>query len=140
MAQIKPISGYSGYYISSNGEVLSTKGKEVRFLKSCGQHYKHVVLFQNGEPSNHNVHRLVALHFIANDAPDIKTEVAHNDCNPFNNNVENLSWVSHIENVNNPITIERRRKVFASEETRKRMSESQKRRFQNKRNKPPPTN
>lgn len=44
------------------------------------------------------VNRLVALAFILNDDSE-KTEVNHKDFNRRNNNVDNLEWVTHKENV-----------------------------------------
>lgn len=51
------------------------------------------------------IHRLVAKYFIDNlyDKP----EIDHIDGNPLNNNVLNLRWVTHTENMNNPITKQR---------------------------------
>ena len=49
------------------------------------------------------VHRLVAEAFIENN-DDTKIFVDHIDTNKLNNNVSNLRWVSHKENMNNVIT------------------------------------
>lgn len=51
------------------------------------------------------VHRLVAKAFIPN--PDNKPEIDHIDGDPTNNHVWNLRWVTHAENMNNPITKQR---------------------------------
>ena len=56
------------------------------------------------------VHRLVARAFIPN--PLGLKDVDHIDGNRTNNRVENLRWVSHKENCNNPNTKWRGRKVW----------------------------
>lgn len=48
------------------------------------------------------IHRLTATHFIPN--PDNLQEIDHINGNKTDNRVENLRWVTHKDNMNNPIT------------------------------------
>lgn len=61
-------------------------------------HYVEYVLAEYGGRQRHiNAHRLVAGLFLKN--PKKLRDVNHKDGNRGNNNVENLEWVSHSENM-----------------------------------------
>lgn len=64
--------------------------------------YSQVVLCKDGQIKSYRVHRLVAEAFLPN--PDNKPEIDHIDTNPLNNNINNLRWVTHQENMNNSKT------------------------------------
>lgn len=57
-----------------------------------------VILKNNGEDNRFFVHRIVAEVFIEHD--EQLNEVNHKDENKQNNNVKNLEWVTHKENMN----------------------------------------
>ena len=73
------------------------------------------------------VHRMVAELFIPN--PENKPFVDHIDTNPLNNHVTNLRWVTPYENLNNPITSERRHSYALTDEHKKHISEANKKYF-----------
>ena len=61
-----------------------------------GRGYKQIYVSINNKRIMLYVHRLVASYFIEN--PNKKLEVNHLDGNKSNNNVNNLEWVSRLEN------------------------------------------
>ena len=100
------IKGYENYSISNMGNVMSYIGKNPRLLKpfvrgkkdKYGNYYVSVRLLDKfGVPHDIGVHRLVAENFIPN--PDNKPQVNHKDGCKYNNNVENLEWVTQSENI-----------------------------------------
>ena len=109
----KPVVGFEGLYeVSSKGRVRSIQfhGKSrIKLMSLCNRKYgyKHVKLrdWNKGIVVQAQVHRLVAKAFIPN--PDNKPQVDHIDTIPWNNNVENLRWVTPLENQRNPMTLNR---------------------------------
>ncbi len=97
----KDIPSYDGKYeISTFGRVLSFCKKTPKILSNdCSGRYQRVGLTGG---KHENIHRLVALTFIDN--PNDHPDVDHIDGNRDNNNVENLRWVSKVENQANRIT------------------------------------
>ena len=112
------IQDYKSIYLISNlGRVKSIK-RETKFNTGIGiraerilkqsksRFYPMVYLYyENGERKSVTVHSLVAKSFVPN--PKNLTEIDHIDGNPENNNAENLRWVTHKENCNNPISLQR---------------------------------
>lgn len=105
----KDIEGYEGLYqVSSEGMVKSLNynrtGKE-RILKSAKDKYGYlfVKLRKEGTVKYYLIHRLIAIAFIPN--PDNKPCIDHINGDKTDNRVENLRWVTHKENMNNPITL-----------------------------------
>lgn len=104
----KDIIGYEGIYQISNtgrvrslprktryrnGRVVQHKGKILVPQKNSAG-YQRVPLARNGVHTAVFVHRLVAIHFVENPNPSEFTIVNHLDCNPLNNNSENLEWTT----------------------------------------------
>lgn len=81
----------------SNGKKRFYKGRILKQARG-NSGYFFVNLRRNGKQHHCQVHRLVAMAFIPN--PDGKPEVNHLNEQKDMNFVENLSWVSRIENVN----------------------------------------
>lgn len=105
----KEIKDYEGKYeVSDFGRIrslsrsLPTNYNQVipeRILKPVFHTlgYCSVLLQVDGLVKRANIHRLVALAFIPN--PENKPQVNHKDGNKANNQVSNLEWVTHRENM-----------------------------------------
>ena len=107
---------------------------------SCGYLFVNLQIAKNKKKA-FSVHRLVATYFIPN--PENKPEVNHIDGNKKNNVVTNLEWTTRQENELHAFreglakhTEESKAKISKSltgikrsDETKKRMSEAQKKRF-----------
>lgn len=95
----KLIKGFENYAITTDGCVINIKKgiSKTPTSNKMGRGYLYVDLYNNGKHKRFFVHRLVAEAFIEN--PNNKPFVNHKDGNPKNNNVENLEWVTPLENV-----------------------------------------
>lgn len=109
----KEIPNYEGYYAISNigrvkaleREIINSKGvKNIRKERIKKQFetrdgYYSVKLSKNGKDRRYFTHVLVAKTFIENKDYSHGWEINHKDCNRKNNNVDNLEWVRHVDNV-----------------------------------------
>lgn len=112
----KPVNGFEGLYeVSSLGRIkmLSHYARRAanskvllkeRIVKEweTQKGYLCVDLFRDGKVCHKKVHRLVAIAFVEN--PDNKPHIDHIDTNKKNNSVNNLRWVTPLENKNNLLT------------------------------------
>lgn len=94
----KSIPGYESHYeISNLGNVRGLVRGNLLKGEVTNKGYIRVSLSKEGKVIRHSVHRLVALTFLANTLG--KSHINHIDNDPTNNNVTNLEWVTHSENM-----------------------------------------
>lgn len=104
------IPDYPNYEVSNFGRVYSRKYKRI-MSPSNRPDGRLSVKLRNPIARSIKVHRLVGVVFIPN--PDSKPEIDHIDCNPKNNHVSNLRWVTHQENCS--VVYQRGRKKVTGE-------------------------
>lgn len=111
----KPLVGAEERYkVSNKGRVVNLlTGKYLLpQLDSRDRYVQYHITASNGVTTKRLAHRLVAEAFLPN--PENKTDVHHIDGNTRNNDLSNLAWTTHKENVNDPATIERFRDAKSS--------------------------
>lgn len=101
------------YNIDKNGKKKFYPGKNLKYDKSINNHttYYRVTLSKDGKTKKFLVHRLVAEHFIPTE--DLLLHVNHIDNNGTNNNVSNLEWVTHSENM---LHAQKQNRLFVSQQ------------------------
>jgi hypothetical protein len=99
--QWKDIPNLEGYQASSLGKIRSLKNpKKPIIMKSYireGKNYERILLNIDKKVKSFLVHRLVLSAFVPN--PLNLTDTDHLDRNSFNNKAENLTWLSHRDNI-----------------------------------------
>lgn len=107
---IKDVKGFEDYlqvtddgrvftkdrYVLNNGTPVLRKGRELTPTDN-GTGYFQVKFQIDGKKYHKYIHRLVAENFLPN--PENKSDVNHINGDKSKNNVENLEWVSHSENI-----------------------------------------
>lgn len=104
MEEWRDIEGYEGLYqVSNEGKIKNQYGKIMKhYLAGKDKDYHYVKLHKNKIIKSFLVSRLVATTFIPN--PENKPQIDHISGDKNVNTVENLRWVSQIENLANPTT------------------------------------
>lgn len=94
------IKGYENLYkINKNGEIWSCIYGKIMKTKISDDKYKVLSLHKEKGRYKTSVHRLLALQYIDN--PENHPEVDHIDRNRQNNSLDNLRWVTKVQNMNN---------------------------------------
>ena len=96
-----PIKEAIGYYLEEDGKVYSAKSRKymVPHVNTNG-YYVVELIVETGKRKKFYIHRLLAEYFIPNDDPVNKTVVNHKDENRLNNSLDNLEWLSRLDNLN----------------------------------------
>tara|TARA_R110000803_G_C11711853_1_gene287039 strand:+ start:31 stop:489 length:459 start_codon:yes stop_codon:yes gene_type:complete len=92
------IKGFENYIIFEDGVIMNKYAKEMKTYKNITG-YIQILLYKNGKHICCRLNRLLALTFIPN--PENLPEVDHLDRNRSNNDLNNLKWVSRLENAQN---------------------------------------
>jgi len=98
MMEFIDIPEYEGLYkANKNGEILGCKSKKILKPIIFKRGYLRVNLYKNNKHKLHFIHRLVAATFLSK--VENKNCINHKNGNKKDNNVNNLEWVTHAENV-----------------------------------------
>jgi len=100
LSEVEGFEEYSDYSITSDGDVVSHKGKKDRILKKkcTSNEYLMVTLYSYKNSKNFYIHRLVLRAFCEGYKKNLQCN--HKDENKINNNYENLEWLTRRQNVN----------------------------------------
>lgn len=100
-----PVVGFELIYsVSTNGRVRRERPiRRLRVSVAGNQRYPYLVLSKNGKQTTHRVHQLVMRAFIG-PCPD-GMEINHKNGNKTDNRLENLEYITRLENARHGITV-----------------------------------
>jgi len=93
------VQGFPNYLIYQDGRVFSKNKNRFLVLSNNTYGYLYVKLYKNGKKTHSFIHRLIAIHYIPN--PNNYPVIDHKDRNRQNNNIDNLRWCNHSQNMQN---------------------------------------
>lgn len=97
MEEWRKIKDYENYSVSSFGNVRNDKTERIRKTPLNSSGYKTITLSKKYTKA-FLVHRLVGEHFLEPVEDLFKNEIDHIDGDILNNKVDNLRWISKIDN------------------------------------------
>lgn len=95
--EYKIIKGFNKYEISKCGEIRNVKTKKILSSTISSDYYSNSISDNDKKRHKFRIHRLVALVYLDN--PNNYKIVNHKDGNKLNNNVDNLEWCNHSQNI-----------------------------------------
>ena len=98
--EFKQINDYPDYFISNQGRVYSSKTKRMIGNTNPKTGYRMATFSKGRKTSTQYIHHLV-MEYFGTRKPQIDFEIDHIDKNKANNDLSNLRWVSHQENLAN---------------------------------------
>lgn len=116
---MKPVVGAAGYFVTVDGEILSTHASSRAIVRPDGFRTMRGGLGKNGYLTvrlrvgagayrTAYVHHLVADAFLG-DRPEWHQEIRHLDGDKLNNRASNLAWGTRLDNQGDPDAVAKRR-------------------------------
>lgn len=114
VSKVKFIPGTNNKFaVTSDGNIISYLNNPEGYIltpRNNGSGYEFVTIkYTDGTLRHEYVHRLVAKAFLDN--PNNLQEIDHINTDKSDNRAENLRWVTHYENMHNPLTVKKLKEV-----------------------------